>query len=383
MSTFIPALFPGQAAAAVPSASATEPAAVITEKHETKWERSPWRSDPVSVVKNNAAKYGFNAKTDSFTLVSQTSVNGKGKAYVLVGRKKDYYLVELTQRFGPAHKKTWQIVSVKEVPTKTKPGKPDVGPGVVGLDYNKVIRWQQNVDAGRDVWRLDPMQVAKIEGSQFYGFRDHAEYRVIRRLNSSPIARHGQIDIAVIQNGKRYIMILVRPFGSDAGAIWTTYRVYEAEVAPEPPVRPSERVLFQTNKYKEWTWYKPQYPEDMGVAVVYARQMQMKAQQIPQSVFDRLNQMDLTDKVALAAYLGGTSSRHGIGIERVAVKDNQMTVTVRAKSPRLNAPDTFDLVYPSDIVLVDRAVFSKTSPMNVTFIDQYGKVLGKTTVTLR
>ena len=346
--------------------------------------RSQWLLSPVEVVKNHAARYGFNAKSDTFSLITQVSVNGRGKAYVLVGHGRQYYIVELTQPVNSGHKRIWQIVSIKEATVVSKPSKPDVGSGVAGLDYNKVIKWQQNVDAGRELWRLDPLQVAKNEGRQYYGFRDNAKYTIIRRVESSSIARHGQIDLEVSQNGKTYRMILVRPFGNDKGAIWTTYRVYET-AQPAKPDQDRERVLFKTDKYKQWRWYKAEYPEDMGVAVVYSRQLQMRAQQqqMPQPVFDELNQVDLTDKVALVAYLGGTSSRHDIGIEKVTVKGSQMTVNVRTKSPKLSAPDTRDLTYPADFVLVDRSLFTTGKTMNVTFVDQNGQELGKVAVNIR
>ena len=356
--------------------------AVKQLQQEVERGKSLWLLYPVAVVKKQAAKYGFNSKQDSFTLISQVSVGGKGKAYVLVGHGKQYYLVELSHPVGSYAKKIWQISSIKEVNVVAKPGKPDVGSGVVGLDYNKALKWQQNVDEGREQWRLDPLQVAKNEGKQFYGLKDNANFTIIRKLSSSQIARHGQIDLEVIQNGKRYVMILVRPFGSDAGAIWTTYRVYETSTAPQQPQKPVERVIFQTDKYKDWNWYKPEYPQEMGAAVIFARQMQLKSQQIPQSVFDKLNKENLNDKVALAVYLGGTSSVYKIGIEKVTVKGNQMTVNVRTKSPERNAFETRDLVYPADILMVDRKVFTEAGQMHVTFIDQNGKILSKVKVTV-
>lgn len=334
-----------------------------------------WRLDPVEVVKNNAAKYGFNAKSDSFTLISQISAAKKSKAYVLVGHGSKYYLVELNRTNA---KQVWQISSIREASVVNKPDKPVVGQGVEGLDYNKVVKWQQNVDEGRELWRLDPMAVAKREGKQFYGLGDKAQFKIVRQVNSSPIARHGQIDLQVTQNGRNYTMILVRPLGSDSGAIWTTYKVYETVVQPG---QPASKVIFQTNEYKNWRWQKPDYPQDMGVAAVYSRPMTMRAQTIPQPVFDQLSKVDLTKKVALLAYLGGTSSSHDIGIEKVTVSGSQMTVTVRAKSPRLNAPDIKDLVYPSDYVLVDQHLFSG-SGLDVKFVDQNGKVLGTTKVKI-
>jgi hypothetical protein len=159
-----------------------------------------WLLDPVQVVKNNATKYGFNARKDTFTLISKISASSKSKAYVLVGHGNQYYLAELTQ---PRNKKIWQIVSIREVAVVTKPDKPVVRPGIEGLDYKKVIKWQQNVDEGRELWRLDPMQVAKKEGKQYYGLGDNAQFTIVRKLSSSAISRHGQIDLQVTQKGKK------------------------------------------------------------------------------------------------------------------------------------------------------------------------------------
>lgn len=345
-----------------------------------------WLLDPVSVVKNNAAKYGFDINNDSFTLISQiynNSATGASKAYVLVGHGKTFYLVELVQPTGAGSNKIWQIVTIKEakVTPSQKPNKPDVGPGVEGLDYDRVIKWQQAVDAGRDLWRLDPMLVAKNEGKS-YGFSEKDQYTIIRKLSSSAISRHGQIDIEVIHDGKKYTMILVKPFGG-RDAIWTTYKVTGTIIKPGTPI--DGKVLYSTDKYKNWQWHLAGYPQGTGVAAIYSYELQakqMNLQSVPQPVIDKLHDVDLTNKVALVAYLGGTSSSNSIGIEKVILKGNNLTVNVRTKSPQINAPTTMDYVYPSDYVLLDRSIFETNGDINVTFIDQNGKVLGKIKINM-
>lgn len=350
-----------------------------------------WLLDPVKVIQNNAATYGFDADHDSFTLVSEvykSEKSGTGEASVLVKHGDKYYLVRLTQPTGSGATKIWQISSIKEVKVKTsvensKDNKVDIGPGVEGLDYDKVVRWQQNVDAGRELWRLDPLKVAKMEGKS-YGFNDNDTYTIIRKLNSSTIARHGQIDIEVNHDGKLYTMILVRPFGG-GDAIWTTYKV----IGQKPPVTtpaptPTEIVLFQVfDKFYGWKWQKGSYPKDMAFATVVDYEGQLKNDnRIPEAALLKLKDVDFSKKVALVAYLGSSSGGYGIGVEKVTMSGNNMTVLVRTKSPRPGDMVTMMLTYPSDFVLIDRNVVDIWGGVNVTFVDQQGQVLSKNKLTI-
>jgi hypothetical protein len=349
-----------------------------------------WLLDPVKVVQNNAANYGFDAERDTFTLVSQvykSEKSGTGGASVLVKHSNKYYLVKLTQPTGSGVNKIWQVSSIKEVRVittvdKGKDNKVDVGPGVEGLDYDKVVKWQQNVDAGRELWRLDPLKVAKMEGRN-YGFSDNDSYTIIRKLNSSAIARHGQIDVEVNHDDKLYTMIIVRPFGG-GDAIWTTYKV----IGKKPPVitpapNPAEKVLFQTDKFVDWKWQKGSYPKDMAFATVVDYEGQLKNDhRIPEAALLKLKDVDFSKKVALFAYLGSSSGGHGIGIEKVTMSGNTMTVQVRAKSPRPGDMVTMMLTYPSDFILIDRNIVDVWGGVNVTFVDQQGQVLSKNKLTI-
>lgn len=350
-----------------------------------------WLLDPVKVVQNNAATFGFDAENDTFTLVSEvykSEKSGTGAASVLVKHGDKYYLVRLTQPTGSGATKIWQVSSIKEIRVitsvvKSNDNKIDIGPGVEGLDYEQVVKWQQNVDAGREIWRLDPLKVAKTEGKS-YGFNDNDTYTVIRKLNSSTIARHGQIDIEVNHDDKLYTMIIVRPFGG-GDAIWTTYKV----IGQNPPVTtpapaPNERVLFQVfDKFYGWKWQKGSYPKDMAFATVIDYEGQLKNDnRIPEAALLKLKDVDFSKKVALFAYLGSLPGGYGIGIEKVTLSGNNMTVLVRTKSPRPGDMVTMMLSYPSDFVLIDRNIVDIWGGINVTFVDQQGQVLSKNKLTI-
>lgn len=373
----------------------TAPIAVAIDKEvseelqrQSKKADRAWLLDPVQVTKNYAYMYGFDAEQDVFTLVSQVykgSKTGTGEASVLVKHSDKYYLVGLTQPNGPGNNKIWQVNSIKEVKVisntinDSKHDKVDVGPGVEGLDYDKVVKWQQNVDAGRELWRLDPIQVAKTEGRR-YGFNDSDAYTVIRKLNSSTIARHGQIDIQVNHDGKLYTIILVKPFGGE-GAIWTIYKVADKQ----PPVTvPDKKVLFETNKFNDWKWQKGQYPQDMAFATVVDYYAQLKQDnRIPQFALEKLKDVDFDNKVALFAYLGtAPSGGYGIGIETVTMSGNNITVQVRTKSPKPSDMVTMMVAYPSDFVLIDRNTVDIWGGVNVTFVDQNGQMLSKNRIVI-
>lgn len=338
----------------------------------------PWLLDPVQVVKKSAVEYGFSASRDTFTLISQLykgQRSGTGEAQVLVGHDGRFYLVKLIQPAGPGAHNIWQIVAVREVRTAVREQKPDVGPGVEGLDYDKVIRWQQAVDAGRDQWRLDPLEVAKREGRAYYGFSDEDTFTVIRKHSSTPIARHGQVDVAVKHGDKVYTMIIVRPFGG-GGAIWTTYRVDKP--APMPVPQPSGKVIFKTHKYDGWDWYKGAYPRDMAMTVIvdYAAAVENESR-IPADVLARAKEVDYSKKAVLFAYLGSGGGADAIGIEKMTLAGNSLTVQVRTRSVKPGEMETKNLTTPSDFVAIDRKYIDVWGGVNVTFVDQHGKVLGK------
>lgn len=345
--------------------------------------QQPWLLDPVLVVKNDAEKYGFSRQNDTFTLISRVHRgpgSGTGEAMVLVQQKEKFFLVRLIQPAGPGAGSIWQINSIQQVKVVARSGKPDVGPGVEGLDYSKVIKWQQNVDAGRELWRLDPLQVARNEGKN-YGFTAQDTYTVVRKLSSSPIARHGEVDVQVIHQGKPYLMVLVKPFGGD-GAIWTTYRV-ERATGGRPAPEPAGRVLFSTDKLAGWDWYKGNYPRDMAFAVIDNYKARSQGNfTIPGSILEQVKDIDYNNKVVLLAYLGTAGGADNIGIEKVTLQGNTVTVQVRTRSAKPGEMETKMLTHPSAYVAVDRTAVDIWGGTNFVFVDQQGRVLEKTRMVI-
>lgn len=341
-----------------------------------------WLLDPVLVLKNSAERYGFNDKEDTFTLLSVDRTQGSAK--VLVGHGSKYYLVQLKQPGGAGSQKIWQVVSIQQVRTVVKNppvsgGKVDIGPGVEGLDYNKVIKWQQDVDAGRDRWRLNPLEVARREGKA-YGFTDQDAFSIIRQYSGTSLARHGQIDMEVKHDGRVYTMILVKPFGG-GDAIWTIYKVtgpVKPVPQPETPA-PGEKVLYSTNKYTSWKWYDDRYLQDMTFkAVVTAADIKEN-----DVLADKLKTVDYRNKLVLAAYLGTAGGGYDIGIEKVVLSGNQLTVRVHTKSPRPGDMTTKNITFPADYVVLDRQIADIWGGLTISFVDQNGKILQKMKITIR
>lgn len=340
-----------------------------------------WLLDPVEVVRNDAEKFGFDAQNDSITLVSPVE-QAVGRKKVLVSHGTKYYVVELMQPTGASGNKIWQIVSIREVKaTATHTHhKPDVGLGVEGLNYDKVIRWQQNVDEGRELWRLDPMQVAKIEGEN-YGFTELDTFTIVKKQSSGAISRHGEIDFEVNHQGKKYSMILVKPFGG-TDAIWTTYKAELIDNVPELPVK--TKILFETSKYEDWKFYNSQYPQDMFFATIVNSNGQLAYDnRVSENIINKFKSPEFNNKLILFANMGASSAKSDIGIEKVTLHGNTMTVYVHTKSPRPDEIITMNIIYPNDYVAIDSSILRERGTMNITFVDQNGKVLSKNKLTIK
>ena len=99
------------AATAQPKSSfAVEKSAKTAAKNEQKATVNKTAQNPVEVVKASAGKLGFNAKKDSFTLVSQSAT----QATVSVNHEKSIYNVILQLN---KDKTQWNVVSVKKSAT--------------------------------------------------------------------------------------------------------------------------------------------------------------------------------------------------------------------------------------------------------------------------
>jgi hypothetical protein len=255
-----------------------------------------------------------------------------------------------------------------------------IGEGVKGLDYDKMTKWQENVDEGRELWRLDPMQVARVEGKK-YGFTEKDGFYIVKMLSSSSISRYGEVDIEVMHQGKKHTMILVKPF-AQRDTIWTTYKVDGTLLSSEESVK--TKVLFKTNKYKDWKFYQSQYPQDMFFATIVNYDGKLTHDdRIAKDILNKFTGPKFTNKLILFANMGGSSAQSDIGIEKVTVSGKNMTVYVHTKSPRPDQFITANMIYPNDYVTIDRSMLEARGNMKITFVDQNGKVLSKNKLKLK
>ncbi|MDF2633706.1 MAG: hypothetical protein K0R78_580 [Pelosinus sp.] len=291
----------------------------------------------------------------------------------------------------PVYLKTYVSTDIQQVQANEYSGKLELASprefhtyskskvGVKGLDYDKVIKWQQNVDEGRELWRLDPMQVARVEGKK-YGFTEKDGFSIVKMLSSSSISRYGQIDIEVTHQGKTHTMTMVKPFAK-RGTIWTTYKIDGALFSSEKELT---KVLFKTNKYKEWKYYKSQYPEDMFFATIINDDGQLtQDDRISKDILKKFKGTEFNNKLILFASMGTSSAQSNIGIERVTVSGKNMTVYVHTKSPHPDQFITMNIIYPDDYVTIDRSLIEERGTMKVTFVDQNGKILSKNKLKIK
>ncbi|AJQ28554.1 hypothetical protein [Pelosinus fermentans] len=249
-----------------------------------------------------------------------------------------------------------------------------IGAGVEGLDYEKMIKWQQNVDEGRELWRIDPMQVARVEGKK-YGFTEQDGFSIVKILRSSSISRYGQIDVEILRQGKIHTMTLVKPF-AQRDTIWTTYKVDGTLASSDKSVK--TKVLFKTNKYKDWKFYRSEYPQEMFFAAIDNHNGRLNYNNgIAKEIVNQFKGSKFTNKLILFANMGASSAQSDIGIEKVIVSGKNMTVYVHTKSPRPDQFITMNIIYPDDYVAIDRSLIEGQGTMKITFIDQNGTIIGK------
>jgi len=119
----------------------------------------------------------------------------------------------------------------------------------------------------------------------------------------------------------------------------------------------------------------------MAVVTDYDRQV-AEDERIPEAVLARAKDVDYGAKVVLFAYLGSGGGADAIGIEKVTAAGNRMTVHVRTKSVKPGEAETKIATTPADFVAIDRRYVDVWGGVVVTFVDQHGKVLGKTHVSI-
>ncbi len=249
----------------------------------------------------------------------------------------------------------------------------------------------QNRERGRDRdWYRDrwetasPVQVV-MENAATYGF-DAA------RDSFSLLAKTGdRATVRVVHRGQTFKVDLERNRGSwfittirgigdmHHPATYTPASFFPGAALVGPTAPANQATVFQTNAFDSWNWREANYPADMsfGIALQDPRPAGTDTT-IPGNVLDRT---DFSRQMLLFARVGTVSPQgYGVGIAKVVRSGNDLTVTVRTKSPQ--SGDT-TATKADDYLTLDRTMLNFSAPVHVAFVDQYGTVLVTYTVVPR
>ncbi|MDI7246188.1 MAG: LysM peptidoglycan-binding domain-containing protein [Bacillota bacterium] len=138
-------------------------------------------------------------------------------------------------------------------------GTPDVPREVVtgpaSLDWQALYEAQMSVNQGNDAWRLDPVQVARVEGVAIGFSPSQDTYTLISRADLQQYVGTGAAQVLVEHSGRAYLVQLIQPFGPGQGLIWTINSVREI-TSPD-----------EANRIARQAWITFRYRSPYGPAV--------------------------------------------------------------------------------------------------------------------
>lgn len=307
-------------------------------------------ASPVAVVKSLAGTYGFDANNDSFSLQWRRGT----EALVLVNTVNGQtYKVHLSKDDGG-----WTIDSVKEVITG-------------GTSDDAIV-------AG------DPVAVVKNNAGTFGFDATNDRFSLLSIAGGKAIVQvktSGQtFKVDLEKNHGNWVITTIRGIGNSKYP--ATYRPaslygYGTLGAATGPVVTVGRTLYSNDAFAGWTWRESAYPSNMKLGVLLTRPG--KTSDIPSIIVDKVDSIDFGRQLVLYAHLGSVADRgYGIGIEKVVQTGNDLTVTIRTKSPLFNTSWSTTKAY--DIIPIDRLALNFDDPIHINFVDQNGTSLSSYTL---
>lgn len=244
----------------------------------------------------------------------------------------------------------------------------------------------QNRDGDRDRGHetASPVQVVR-DNAATYGFdASRDSFSLLSRSGDRATVRvvhNGQtFKVDLERNGDSWAITTIRGIGDmHHPATYTPSSFFPGAALIGPTAPAAQTTIFQTNAFNGWNWTEANYPADMafGIALQDPRSVGTTTN-IPGDVLDKT---DFARQVLLSAHVGSVAPQgYGVAITKVVRGGNDLTVTVRTKSPQ--AGDT-TATKTDDYLAVDRTALDFSRPIHVAFVDQYGTVLVTYTVVPR
>lgn len=98
---------------------------------------------------------------------------------------------------------------------------------VDSMDQGTLKRLQQEVDGGHQPWRLDPVEVARVDGVK-YGFSKDDVFSLLAKKFGEDAGTY-IADVGVEHKGESYIISLIQPGTIGRGGVWVINGVVSAE----------------------------------------------------------------------------------------------------------------------------------------------------------
>ena len=310
-------------------------------------------ASPIAAVKAAAAKYGFDARHDSFSLQWHSST----EAVVMVRTDNGKtFKVRLT-KLGD----TWKIDSVTKVVTG------GTGDGVIHLG--------------------DPLEVVKANAATF-GFDAYDDSFTLLSIAGGKavvqVKTSGQtFKVDLEKSSNKWVITTIRGIGNSnypatyRPASLYGYKMLSATTGTVTTV--TERTLYNNNDFADWTWNENAYPADMKVGVLLVKPVSADVADIPGIIVDKVESIDFSRQLVLYTHIGSVDSNgYGIGIEKVVQTGNDLTVTIRTKSPLENR--RLSPTITNDVIPLDRLTLNFDNPIHIQFVDQKGTTLSNYTL---
>jgi hypothetical protein len=253
-----------------------------------------------------------------------------------------------------------------------------------GLPVTKVLA-SSNPDTSQsdvakdwsDTRKMDPVRTVK-ENAYTYGFNplrdrftllDHSATKATVEVKTS--GQTFKVNLVKGHGSNQWQITAIRGIGSSKyPATYTPASFFKRPTTGPVVITPTTpQTLYQSNDFREWTWYNSSYPHDMTFGALIEDPRLRGNNVVPQDIINQMKHVDFRHQLVVYAHLGTVdSSGYGIGIEKITQTGNDLTVTVRAKSPRFTESVTTTKGY--DYIAMERSLFDSRRPIRVTFINQ-------------
>jgi hypothetical protein len=232
-----------------------------------------------------------------------------------------------------------------------------------------------------DTRKMDPVRTVK-ENAYTYGFNPLRDRFTILDQSANKatveVRTSGQtFKVNLVKSRGEWQITAIRGIGNSkypatyTPASFFTHRPITGPVVITPT---TPQTLYQTNDFREWTWYNSSYPRDMTFGALIQDPRLRGTNLVPEDIINQMKNVDFSHQIVVYAHLGTVDSTgYGIGIEKITQTGNDLTVTVRTKSPRLTENVTTTKGY--DYIAMERSLFDSRRPIRVTFINQNNTML--------